>query len=203
MPDLSILNSLSIKTVFVGQGIDPLLAQISCEQDYLVALFETETRGTIWITDDAEAGHSIFVMDTNGVNKDKLLEIKNPNIKTLFLWHIDGVMFDKYSKCDCALLHDRLMHLIEFKANAKNESDGTIQANYNKASEQLALTFEKFMELYNNHDMNLFSIFENIDAMIVFDKTVPQDDAYQKSIISKFSKRTLLNLSFGNKLEIK
>lgn len=202
MSEFSILNNLSIKTVFVGQGIDPLLDQISTEQDYLVALFETETRGTIWITDDAAAGHSIFVTDTNGVNKDKLLQVFNPNIKTLFLWHIDGVMFAKYSKCDCALLHDRLMHLIEFKANARNKSDDSIQANYEKASEQLALTFEKFMELYRNHGNDIFNIFDNIDALIVFDKVVPQNDTYQKSIISKFSKRTLLNLTFENELKI-
>ena len=203
MPDLSVLNNLSLKTVFIGQGIDSLLAQINSEQDYLVALFETETRGTIWITDDASAGHSIFVTDTHGVNKDKLLKVLNPNIKTLFLWHIDGVMFAKYSKCDCALLHDRLMHLVEFKANAKNATGDSIQANYEKASEQLALTFEKFEELYNNHGQNIFDIFDDIDAMIVFDKTVPQDDAYQKNIISKFAQRTLLNLSFGNELKIK
>lgn len=202
MPDFSILNNLSIQTVFIGQGIDSLLAQISSEQDYLVALFETEKRGVIWITDDADAGHSIFVTDTNGVNKDKLLKVVNPNIKTLFLWHIDGIMFVKYSKCDCALLHDRLMHLIEFKANAKNASDDSIQANYEKASEQLALTFEKFEELYKNHGQDIFSIFDDIDALIVFDRIVPQDDAYQKSIISKFSDRTLLRLSFGNELNV-
>lgn len=202
MLDFSVINNLSVKTVFVGQGIDSLLAQIKSEQDYLVALFETETRGTIWITDDAVVGHSIFVTDTNGVNKDKLLKVLNPNIKTLFLWHIDGVMFAKYSKCDCALLHERLMHLVEFKANAKNASDDSIQANYEKASEQLALTFEKFQELYDNHGQDIFSIFDDIDALIVFDKTVPQDDAYQKNIISKFSRRTLLTLSFGNELKI-
>lgn len=203
MLDLSLLNKLSIKSVFVGQGVDQLLAQISSEQDYLVALFETEKRGMIWITDDADAGHSIFITDTNGVNKDKLLQVINPNVKTLFLWHIDGVMFKKYSKCDCALLYDKLMHLIEFKANAKNASDDSIQANYEKASEQLALTFEKFEELYNNQGQNIYTIFDDIDALIVFDKTVPQDDAYQKNIISKFSRRTLLNLSFGNVLKIK
>ncbi len=202
MIDLSPLNNLSIKSVFVGQCIDQLLAQISAEQDYLVALFETETRGTIWITDDAIVGHSVFVTDTNGVNKDKLLKVLNPNIKTLFLWHIDGVMFAKYSKCDCALLHERLMHLIEFKANARNTSDDSIQANYEKASEQLALTFEKFMELYNSHGIDLFNILDDIDAMIVFNRTIPQDDAYQKNIISRFSKRTSLNLSFGNELKI-
>lgn len=202
MLDISLLNKLSIKSVFVGQGFDALLSQIRSEQDYLVALFETEKRGVIWITDDADAGHSIFVTDTKGVNKDKLLQIINPNIKTLFLWHIDGVMFKKYSKCDCALLYDRLMHLIEFKANAKNESDDSIQANYEKASEQLALSFEKFEELYKNHGQDIFSIFDDIDAMIVFDKTVPQDDAYQKNIISKFSNRTLLKLSFGNELKV-
>jgi hypothetical protein len=82
MLDISLLNKLSIKSVFVGQGFDALLSQIRSEQDYLVALFETEKRGVIWITDDVDAGHSIFVTDTKGVNKDKLLQIINPNMVT-------------------------------------------------------------------------------------------------------------------------
>ncbi len=202
MLDLSILDKLSIKTVFIGQSIDNLLEQIKSSQDYLIALFEASTRGMIWITDDEDKKHSIFVTDTYGVNKDKLLKVLNPNSKTLFLWHIDGVMFQHLSKCDCALLHDEKLHLIEFKANAKNESDDSIEANYEKASKQLALTYEKFEELYNSHGQNIFNIFEDIDAMIVFDRTVPQKDAYQKNTISKFSKKTLLDLKFGNEISV-
>lgn len=198
MVDLTLLNELSIKQVFVGIGIDALLSSISNEEDYLVLLFEKTTHGTIWVTDDKNKGHCVFVPDTNGVNKNKLLKVLNPNAKTLFLWHIDGVMFQHLSKCDCALLHDKLMHLVEFKANAQNQTGGAIEANYEKASEQIAITYEQFMMLYEQAGKDLWEIVDDIDALIVFDKTVPQDNAYQKKVKKQFTDRTSLKLEFGN-----
>ena len=202
MLDLTLLNDLSIKQVFVGIGIDDLLSSITDEQDYLVLLFEATTHHTIWVTDDEDAGHSVFVTDTNGVNKNKLLKVFNPNATTLFLWRIDGAMFQRLSKCDCALLHDKLMHLVEFKANALNQSDKSIEANYDKASNQLAITYEQFLDLYEKAGKDLWDVFHDIDAMIVFDKTVPQDNAYQKKVKKQFTDRTLLKLEFGNDIRL-
>ena len=202
MQDLTLLKDLSIKQVFDGIGIDALLSSIQNERDYLALLFEETTHRTIWVTDDEDAGHSVFVTDTNGVNKNKLLKVHNTNATTLFLWRIDGVMFQRLSKCDCALLHDRLMHLVEFKANALNQTDESIEANYDKASNQLAITFEQFMDLYENAGKDLWEIFDDIDARIVFDKTVPQDNAYQKKVKKQFTDRTLLKLEFGNDIQL-
>lgn len=200
--DYSIFDELHFKEVFVGVGIDQLLDKIKTAEDYTVALFEGNDGHIIWITDDEKAGHSIFVSETNGVNKDKLLQINNRNRKTLFLWHIDGVMFERYSKCDCALLHDRLMHMIEFKANAKNATDDSIQTNYEKAKNQIILTFKTFKDLYAKKGFDLWDIFKDIDAMIVFNKTVPQDLAYQKSIQKQVADDIEVSLSFGNTLNV-
>lgn len=200
--DYSVFDELHFKEVFIGVGIDQLLDEIKRAEDYTVALFEGSDGHIIWITDDEKAGHSIFVSDTNGVNKDKLLQIRNSKRKTLFLWHIDGVMFERYSKCDCALLHDRLMHMIEFKANAKNATDDSIQANYEMAKNQITLTFKTFKDLYAKEGFDLWDIFEDIDAMIVFNKTVPQDLAYQKSIQKQVAADIEVSLTFGNTLNI-
>ena len=200
--DYSVFDELHFKEVFIGVGIGHLLDKITTAEDYTVALFEGSDGHIIWITDDEIAGHSIFVSNTNGVNKDKLLQISNKNRKSLFLWHIDGVMFDRYSKCDCALLHDRLMHMIEFKANARNTSDNSIQANYEKAKNQITLTFNTFKELYAKKGFDLWDIFEDIDAMIVFNKTVPQDLAYQKSIQKQIANDIEVSLTFENSLDI-
>lgn len=200
--DYSVFEGLHFKEVFVGVGIDQLFDEIKRVEDYTVALFEGSEGHVIWITDDEEKGHSVFVSDTNGVNKDKLLQINNRNRKSLFLWHIDGVMFERYSKCDCALLHDRLVHLIEFKANAKNASDDSIQANYEKAKNQITLTFKTFKDLYAKKGFSLWDIFEDIDAMIVFNKTVPQDLAYQKSLQKQVAKDIGVLLTFENALDV-
>jgi hypothetical protein len=188
--------------VFVGVGIDELLDEIKKAEDYTIALFEGCEGHVIWVTDDEEIGHSVFVTSTNGVNKDKLLEVNNKNRKSLFLWHIDGVMFERYSKCDCALLHDRLMHMVEFKANAKNATDDSIQANYEKAKKQLTLTFNAFRELYAKKGFDLWDVFRDIDAKIVFNKTVPQDIAYQKSLQKQVANDINVSLTFGNTLDV-
>lgn len=200
--DYSLFDDLYFKEVFVGVGIDELIDAIKKTKDYLVALFEGSDGHIIWITDDEEKKHSVFVTDTNGVNKDKLLQINNPNRRSLFLWHIDGVLFERYSKCDCALLHNRLMHMIEFKANAKNASDDSIQANYEKATNQITLTFKAFKDLYAKKGLDLWDIFEDIDAKIVFSKTVPQDLAYQKSLQKKVAKDIDVLLTFGNEIDV-
>ena len=200
--EYSLFDDLHFKEVFVGVGIDQLIEAINKTEDYLVAIFEGSDGHIIWITDDEERGHSVFVTDTNGVNKDKLLQINNQNRKSLFLWHIDGVMFERYSKCDCALLHDRLMHMIEFKANAKNATDNSIQANYEKATNQITLTFKAFRDLYAKKGFDLWDIFEDIDAMIVFKKTVPHDLAYQKSLQKKVAKDIDVLLTFGNEINL-
>lgn len=202
MMDYSVFDGLRFKDVFIGVGIEELLDDIKTAEDYTLALFEGSDGHIIWVTDDEDAGHSIFVTDTNGVNKDKLLQINNKNRKSLFLWHIDGVMFKRYSKCDCALLHDRLMHMVEFKANAMNASDESIEANYEKATNQITLTFETFKDLYAKKGFDLWDIFDDIDAMVVFNKTVPQDLAYQKSLQKKVANSIDVLLTFGNELVI-
>lgn len=199
----SAIENLHFKEVFVGQGFDELLDAIHQVEDYTVALFESTTHRIIWVTDDAEAGHSIFVEDTNGQDKNKLLEVHNPEQKSLFLWHIDGVMFEQLAKCDCALLHDRMLHLVEFKANALNNSLDTIAQHYDKACNQLSMTFDKFKALYESHGYNIWDIFDGIDALAVFNKTVPQNDAFQKSRKKAFMERNGIKLGFGNEVIIK
>ena len=200
--DYSLFDELHFKEVFVGIGIDQLFDEIKSAEDYTVALFEASDGHIIWITDDETEGHSIFITDTNGVNKDKLLQVNNKGRKSLFLWHIDGVMFERYSKCDCALLHDRLMHMIEFKANARNVTDDSIQGNYEKAKNQIVLTFKTFRDLYTKKGFDLWDICSDIDAMIVFNKTVPQDLAYQKSIQKQVAKEIDVSLTFENTLDV-
>lgn len=165
-------------------------------------LFQETTHAHVWVTDDVLSGYSIFVFDTNGVNKDKLLYVTNPAAHTVFLWAIDGKMFKRLSKCDCAIISDKILHLVEFKANVESENLLTIGEHYDKASEQLSLTIKYITEAYENLDTDIFDIFNDIDAKIVFDKQIPQDNAYQKKVSSKFNKENLIVLTFGNDLKL-
>ena len=201
MADYRLLIELSLNDILKLPECAGLLSQMK-EDERMVSLFEATSRATVWITDDEEAGHSIFVFDTNGVNKDKLLMVHNSERAEIYLWKIDGVLFKRYSKCDCAVVHGDELHLVEFKANAKNESEVSIKSNYDKACNQLALTLQYIEEAYQRIGKEIDNVFSNIDALIVFDRIVPQNNAYQKSVSARFLSQTTRVLTFGKDLTV-
>ena len=61
---------------------------------------------------------------------------------------------------------------------------------------------KEFRDLYAKKGFDLWDIFEDIDAMIVFNKTVPHDLAYQKSLQKKVAKDIDVLLTFGNEINL-
>ena len=162
-------------------------------------MFDSTTRRSIWAMDDAKSGYTVFVSDTNGINKNKLLHIINSLNEEVVLWRIDGVLFARKTKCDCAFLHSDDITFVEFKVNAKNNSADTIEQHYNKAANQLKETFLKFCKLYGD---TFWDVFNDANAIAVFDPTVPQDNAMQKSLRSLLAD-VGIDLQFMTELEIK
>lgn len=195
------LKQAQVQEVLRSPEFSALFPQQPTDEEILTTLFECTTHGKVWVTDDETAGHSIYVFDTNGVNKDKLLAVTNQSGHSVYLWKIDGVMFKRFSKCDCALIHDDVLHLIEFKANAKNESDASIEGNYIKASTQLMLTLNYLKDSYAKIGADIDDVFSDIDAQIVFDRIVPQNNSYQKSVSKKFLDENTVILTFGNSIK--
>lgn len=190
---LEVLHSNDFQHLFAGNKSD---------EEVFSILFEHTTNGRVWITDDEEKQTCVYVFDTKGVNKDKLLTVSNPLTKDLYLWHIDGVMFTRLSKCDCALIHEDVLHLIEFKANAVTENPSSLREHYDKATSQLQLTLSYLSDLYHSFGYDLFNEFSDVDALIVFDRKIPQDSAYQKNISAKFLQETTILLKFGNEIKV-
>ena len=92
--------------------------------------------------------------------------------------------------------------MVEFKANVESENLQTIREHYDKASNQLSLTLQYLYEACEKIGGNIFETFKDIDAQIVFDRQIPQDNAYQKSLSSKFNKANHIVLTFGNNLTL-
>lgn len=159
--------------------------EVNEENDFLHELFECDNRSILFVYDDADRGYSIFVLDTKGLGRDKVFAIKNSNHKDVFLWHIDGVLFQKDSKCDCAILTDDCMGFVEFKANAANRKDETIKGNYEKACSQLLLTLADVSARCQSVGIDLRKLVK-VEAFAVFNKTVPRLNAYQKKVVAKF-----------------
>lgn len=195
-------NIQELKDLKLDNLLESLFSDGATDDDWLQILFSETTRAQVWVSDDDQTGYSIFVFDTHGVNKDKLLYVTNPASHAIFLWAIDGKMFKKLSKCDCALISNRILHLVEFKANVASDNLQTIGEHYDKASEQLSFTLKYITEAYNKLGTNIYDVFHDIDAHIVFDRQIPQDNAYQKSVSRRFNKDNQIVLTFGNDIEV-
>ncbi len=180
--DFSVITRFKFKEAFNGNA---RFQEIVEDESYLSALFEHRDRGTIYIYDDANIGHSVFVENTKGLGIDKVFSLKNKAHKDVFLWHIDGVLYKKNSKCDCACITDKELSFIEFKTNAENQSDDAIIDNFEKAKDQLLLTIQDVSSKCQAIGINIREIVD-IDAYIVFNRTVPDGNAFQKGIAAKF-----------------
>ena len=197
--DFEAINRLRLKDAF---GEMELFQRISKDEDWLDKLFECDSRGQLFVYDDAEVGHVIYVNDTNGLGRDKVFGIVNKNHKDVFLWHIDGVIYEKTSKCDCAVITTDEMEFIEFKTNASNNTREAIYENYHKASEQLQKIVMDVKDRCAKVGVKLTSVIP-VEAHAVFNPTVPSDNAMKKSISAKFLFRTGIRLVFDNMKELK
>lgn len=197
--DCEAIDRLHLKEAF---GEFEVFQRISKDEDWLDALFECDTRGQLFVYDDADAGHVVYVNDTKGLGRDKVFELVNDSHKEVFLWHIDGVVYKKSSKCDCAVITSDEMEFIEFKTEASNKTAEAIEENYNKASEQLQQIVLDVKARCAKVGVELTSVVP-AEAHAVFNPTVPSDSAMKKNISVKFLFKTGVKLSFDNKKVLK
>lgn len=197
--DFEAINHLCLKEAF---GEYELFQRVSKDVDWLDKLFECDNRGLLFVYDDADVGHVVYVSDTKGLGRDKVFGLVNKSHKDVFLWHIDGVIYEKTSKCDCAVITTDEMEFIEFKTNASNSSQEAIEDNYHKASEQLQKIVLDVKERCAKVGVKLTSIIP-VEAHAVFNPTVPADNAMKKNISAKFLVRTGVKLRFDNMKELK
>ena len=197
--NFEVINRLRLKEAF---GEFDLFQHISKDEEWLDILFECDTRGQLFVYDDADVGHVVYVNDTKGLGRDKVFGLVNKTHKDVFLWHIDGVIYEKTSKCDCAVITADEMDFIEFKTNASNSTQEAIIDNYHKASEQLQKIVMDVKNRCSKVGVKLTSVVP-VEAHAVFNPTVPSDNAMKKNISAKFLFRTGIKLSFDNMKELK
>lgn len=193
--DTSVFARIRFKEAFRGVSKVDI---IDSDEDYLNDLCEQSSRSQVFVYDDPGCGHSIFVLDTNGLGRDKVLRLTNPNHRDLFLLHIDGVLFKKDSKCDCALLSEKELLFVEFKSDAANREERTCVENYLKCYSQLYISVEEFRERFNAVDVDLLNSFESVFAYAVFNPTVPKVGNTQQNLSAKFLFATGIKLVFDN-----
>lgn len=197
--DFSPISNLNLRNAFANIEI---IRNISEDKNYLALLFEHSNRSVVFVFDDAEIGYSRYVNNTAGLSQDKTLVVDNSNHLDVFLMRIDGVLFPKQSKCDCALLVSRKMAFVEFKTNAANKTEESMEAQYEKCFNQLGVTIKTFENHYKEIGESFRDKLETIRAYAVFNPTVPHANSSQKLLSARFSKEYRIKLCFDNKIKI-
>lgn len=192
--DFTAIKQLRLKEAFKS---DAKFSVISTDEDYLNTLFETKNNSHLFVYDSESLGHSTFITNTYGIGSDKVFNVANNTRKDVFLWHIDGVLYARDSKCDCALISDTDLKFVEFKSEAAQNSLQAIEDNYNKAYKQLSITFKDIDSKCKSAGVDMRKIV-NIKAYAVFNRTVPSDNATQKNLKTKFLKEHGVKLLFKN-----
>lgn len=193
--EISVFARIRFKEAFRGVSIVDI---IDSDEDFLRELCERSSRSQVFVYDDPECGHSVFVQDTNGLGLNKVLRLTNPNRRDLFLLHIDGVLFKKGSKCDCALVSEKELLFVEFKSDAVNREERTCIENYKKCYSQLFISVEEFRARFNAVGVDLLNNFDSVFAYAVFNPTVPQVSNTQQNLSAKFLLATGIKLVFDN-----
>ena len=188
------ITQLKLKEAFKDNYIFNLVNE---EKQYIDKLFETSNRGKLYVYDDANKGHCVITNDTRNIGSNKLLEVINSEHKNIFLLHIDGILFSKDSKCDCALITISDLQFVEFKTEALQNSNQAIEDNYNKACNQLSTTFKEFKERCSKVNVDISDLIK-VKAYAVFNKTVPANSATQKKLRVKFLEDNGIPLIFSN-----
>lgn len=196
MTNFSPLHRIPLKLAYKGEDA---FDKIVSDEDFLEKVFEVSNRGTIYVWDDNKKGFSTFTEDTKRIGSNKILEVKNPKHKDVFLWHIDGVVYSDIQKCDCALINDTIIAFVEFKSNAKNFNNINTNLEYDKAISQLSTTINDFLRRCQKVGADVNKDFK-IRAVAVFNRTIPQYNAMQKSKRRRFEKALHIPLDFSNKI---
>lgn len=135
-----------------------------------------------------------FVTPTFGQTEDaaqKFFEVLNPGGKLFSLMQIDqGIInTNDTNKCDCVIVDDTWLDLIEFKANAQSDNPKTIRKNYKKAMKQLQKTL---YIIENSLAATGHTIRDKrtIEAFVCFRKGYPRTTSSEMTYRTTFATRT-------------
>ena len=164
-------NNTNIPTAVKNLRLCPALSNCGCI-DVQKAVDKT-TDNHVYVYDDSTLGYSDW---TNNVpsNLSKTFHAKNPNKTEIVLLPLDhriitGPTVIQGGVCDCALLTVNELSLIEFKTNAKTESEKTLEQRCQEASDQILHTLNGILRPKCNQKHIDIDKKVDIDAYIVFD----------------------------------
>lgn len=146
----------------------------NCGRVKVKVAFDKSDDENLYVYDDGSLGYSDWTNVAPAAFLSKTFHAQNPNRNTLVLLPLDGCIITgahviEGGVCDCALLTDKEMSLVEFKTNASSELDETIFGHAEKAIKQLWHTYDSIINPEcQNVDIDI-TLKVSIDFYVVFD----------------------------------
>ena len=123
----------------------------SCGQIGVKDAFDKSEDEILYVYDDENLGFSDWTNNEPTVSLSMTFNAQNPNKNTLVLLPLDGRIITgknliKGGVCDCALLTNLELCLVEFKTNVLSSSYLTVLEHAQKAKDQLWHTFDGIID---------------------------------------------------------
>ena len=166
--------------------------------------FDKSTNNHLFVYDDSILGYTDW-SETAPDFKSKCFKAINPNGSIIVLLPLDGRIITgaKTSEggvCDCMLLTEKEMCLIEFKTNATSSNHLTIEDKAKEAIKQLWHTYDKIIRPRCAKTSIIIEQLLSIDFHVTFDKDleITRANATLMDIGTQFLIENKLNLYFDN-----
>lgn len=139
--------------------------------------FDKSDDENLYVYDDDTLGYSDWTNVEPTAFLSKTFHAQNPNRNTLVLLPLDGriITGKKITKggiCDCALLTDKEMSLVEFKTNVLSTNDLTILQRATEAKDQLWHTYDSIINPRCRRVGIDITLKVSIDFYVVFDSVL-------------------------------
>lgn len=157
------------------------------------------TATEFFIEDNPESKCTVIVDNASDEKKCKVVNLSSSEVVLLA---IDNKLISNREITDGAVFNMNDFHFIEFKTNAEGNSDKAVSETYNKAISQLISTINLFEENLTAVGID-FKNKINIECHIVVAETFPHNNAVEITKAMDFADKTLVPLSFDNKIEMK
>ena len=181
---------------------DLQLNQVLAAYTANVEAYLQESNGNEHIVDSETLKISGFVSPTFGQPEElaqKYFEVQNSNNRYFSLLQIDNGAISATAhikRCDCAVLTDKEISFIEFKANALSVKTKTIKNNYKSAMKQLRITIDIFRSGIAASGVSL-SVLRNFEAFVCFRRGYPRVTTSEMTYRTSFAVQTHVPLSFN------
>lgn len=153
------------------------------------------------IVDSETLKISGFVSPTFGQPEElalKYFEVLNPNSRDFSLLQIDNGVISSAApikRCDCAVITDKELSFIEFKANALSSKTKTIKGNYKSAMKQLRTTIDIFRTGIAAFGGSINAL-RTVEAFVCFRRGYPRVTTSEMTYRTNFAAQTQVPLSF-------